>query len=239
MQEGQISQGLPQTVRRRFRLQQQLLFFRENLFPLENVQPGAAQNPLVQCPDQRSGIDQFAPCRIDQQGPALKLVDIMRPDQMVRRRACRSMEGDDVRSAQQVFEADVGEMEMLGFGPVLDGVIGQEMHPKCSGDLHDILTDMADPDHSQRFTLEVESLQSLQREVAGDGADIRLVQIAGQGEDQRKCMLGDGVFAVSRHVADRQSALSGLRDGDVIVTGRARGDQFQVRQRIHDLRIQA
>ena len=161
MQEGQISEGLPQAVCRGFRLLQQLLFFRENFFPLENIQPGTSQNPLVQCPDQRFRVDQLAPRRIDQQGPALELVDVVRPDQMVRRRACRSMERDDIRPAQEVFKADVGEMEMLGFGLVLDGVVGQEMHPKCSGDLHDVLADVADPDHAQRFALEVKSLQSL------------------------------------------------------------------------------
>src|SRR3546814_19901607 len=110
---------------------------------------------------------------------------------MMRLRRERTMDGYDVGSFHQLGERHVGHAPLLE-DLIRDWVEGQE---RASEPLKDIGHDSAnaasshDPDRS---VAEIEPKQAIQRHVPLPDPDIRTVQTAVEGRDERDGLLGAG-----------------------------------------------
>gem|GEM_PF-5630673 len=137
------------------------------------------------------------------------------------------MQAHDVGLLQQLVQRDVAEAEHLGQDPGRPHVVGDDFHAEALGDPDDVEPNAARADHAEGLALQVESLQAGQREVAALCADVSAVDVTGKRQDEPEGVLGDGRLAVVGDVRHDDAALGAGRKVDVVVAGRAGGDQAQ------------
>jgi len=97
-------------------------------------------------------------------------------------------------------------------------------------DADDVGTDIARADHTQRLALKVETFQPIQCETARACALHRLGQPVTDSEQQSKHVLGHGVLAIGRKVADGDTVLGAVSRVDMVVAGGPGGDQLERRK---------
>src|SRR5579864_1578401 len=129
------------------------------------------------------GLHQSSSARIDQKRPALDMSNILSADQMMRFLRIRRMQSDNVGSREKILERCVFEAQDVLQEMVLARVISQNIHAKPPRHLDDMESDVSGSHHAEGPAFEVESLQSLEGKIPADGADIRLMNVARQGQD--------------------------------------------------------
>ncbi|MNP00864.1 hypothetical protein D3C76_926620 [compost metagenome] len=134
------------------------------------------------------------------------------------------MQADDLRFGQQLRQAQVASAE--GFDlRVGVGVIGQQPAAKSAHDFGEGGTNLTGADHADGLAHQIETGQPLQSEIPFASAVVGAGQAAVECEDQRYCMFGNGVGRIGRDTHDGQSQAFCCRQVDMVVTGRAQGDQ--------------
>ena len=104
-------------------------------------------------------------------------------------------------------------------------IVGQQLAAEAGHDAGEGLADLSGADHSDAFAVEVEAGQPMQREIALAGPVVGAVQAPVERQDQADRVLGDSVRRIGRDVHHRQAERFGGGQVDVVVAGRAQGDQ--------------
>ncbi|MCY1289334.1 hypothetical protein D9M70_384230 [compost metagenome] len=136
----------------------------------------------------------------------------------------RAVQADDLRFAEQFVERQVAGAEGLHLG-VGDGVVGQQLAAEAGHDAREGGADLPGADHADALADQVEAGQPVQAEVAFAGAVVGAVQAPVEGQDQRHRVLGHGVRRVGRHPCHGQAEALCGGQVDMVVAGRAQGDQ--------------
>ena len=135
------------------------------------------------------------------------------------------MERDDVRTAVEFVERDVGDARLAGENAVGVGVVGQNFHAESEQDADDDAGDLARADHPDGLAVHIESHESLQREVAVARAPACARDLAVEREHHRHRVLRDGMGRIGGYAHDGD--VEGPRgfQVDVVVTGTAQRQQ--------------
>ncbi|MNO97301.1 hypothetical protein D3C76_890040 [compost metagenome] len=189
-----------------------------------DVQAEVAELAALQRLDQRRGVDQRAAAAVDQHRAALHLLQAVGVDQVAGGVVERAVQADDVRLAEQPVELDELAADGLDFA-VRVGIVGQHTAAEAGHDAGEHHADLAGADHADALAVQVEAGQAVQREVAFAGAVVGAVQVAAERQDQADGVFGDGVGRVGRHPHHGQPERPGGGQVDVVVAGRAQGDQ--------------
>ncbi|MNJ45349.1 hypothetical protein D3C77_404390 [compost metagenome] len=199
-------------------LEEQLGFF------LVDIQAEVTQLAVLQGLDQRRRIDQCATAGIDQHRAGLQLRQALRVDQVAGVFGQGAVQADDLCLAQQLrqFQITRAQGQQLRVGV---RIVRQQLASETGHDAGEGGTDLASTDHPDGFAMQVEAGQPVQAEVAFAGAVVGAVQATVEGQDQ-----GDGVFRhsmrrIGRYTNHRQAQAFRCAKVDVVVAGRAQGDQ--------------
>ncbi len=179
---------------------------------LVDVEAKIADAPRFEPGDHRARVDEGAATRVDQHDPRLHLLDGMAVDQVGSLGQQRAVQGDDVGLGEEALERDVVGAERL-HPLVREGVGGQQAAAEAGEDLGRGGADDAGADDAHRAAVQVEAEQAVEREVAVAHAVVGPVDLAVQREDERDCVLGDGVRRVRRHADDPQAEAGPPRPG--------------------------
>ncbi|MNI62666.1 hypothetical protein D3C73_1179960 [compost metagenome] len=134
------------------------------------------------------------------------------------------MQADDLRFGEQLRQLHVPCAKRLDLG-IGVGVIGQELAAETVHDFREGRTDLSGADHADSLAHQIETGQPVQGEITLACAVVRAVQAPVQRQDQRHRMFGHRVGRIGRHPNDHQPQAFGHGQVDVVVTGRAQGDQ--------------
>ncbi len=191
---------------------------------LVDVQAQVAELAALQRADQRRGVDQRAASGVDQHGAALHPRQAVAVDQVAGGRVQRAVQAEDVALGEQGIEVRVlaAEGGQRGVGLRVDQ---QHAAAEAEHDAREHRADLPAADHPDGLAVQVESGQAVQREVAFAGAVEGAVDAPVQRQDQRHRMFGHRVRRVGRHPHHRQVEGRGGGQVDMVVAGRAQGDQ--------------
>ncbi|MNM72193.1 hypothetical protein D3C81_838810 [compost metagenome] len=189
-----------------------------------DVQPQVTQATVLQGVDQRRGVHQAATSGIDQHRARLHVCQGLAVDQVLALLVERAVQADDLRFGQQLRQAQVARAEGFDFW-IGVRVIGQQLAAETVHDLCKGGADLSGADHADGLAHQVESGQALQPEVPFAGAVVGTGQAAVECEDQCYRMFGHGMGRIGRDAHDGQPQALCCRQVDMVVTGRAQGDQ--------------
>ncbi|MNE10232.1 hypothetical protein D3C80_1029360 [compost metagenome] len=135
-----------------------------------------------------------------------------------------AVQADDAGFAQQLGQGHVagakGQQLRVGVGVVRQQLAAETGHDASEGG-----PDLAGTDHPDGFAVQVEAGQPVQGEVTFAGAVVGPMQAPVECQDERHGVLGNGVWRVGRHAHHGQAQALGGGQVDVVVAGRAQGDQ--------------
>ena len=131
------------------------------------------------------------------------------------------MQGDDVALCQQLLQRYIGEAGIL-YGI---RVVCQNVHAEALTDADEDLSDLAGADDADGSAVEVEAHQSVEGEVKVPCAEVRLVNLAVQRQQQSHGELRHriGRIAGNTHHRDASSCSVPIH---VVVAGAAEGDHL-------------
>ena len=161
-------------------------------FLLVDVQPRRADLLAFERFDQRFGLDKLSAAGVDDHHAAFHAGDRGLVDEVLRLVGERAVERDDVRTAVELVERDVGDACLAGENAVGVGVVGQNFHAESEQDTDDDAGDLARADHPDGLAVHIESHESLQREVAVARAPACARDLAVEREHHRHRVLRDG-----------------------------------------------
>ena len=194
-------------------------------FLLVDVQPRRADLLAFERFDQRFGLDKLSAAGVDDHHAAFHAGDRGLVDEVLRLVGERAVERDDVRTAVEFVERDVGDARLAGENAVGVGVVGQNFHAESEQDADDDAGDLARADHPDGLAVHIESHESLQREVAVARAPACARDLAVEREHHRHRVLRDGMGRIGGYAHDGD--VEGPRgfQVDVVVTGTAQRQQ--------------
>ncbi|MNL11452.1 hypothetical protein D3C87_1322900 [compost metagenome] len=134
------------------------------------------------------------------------------------------MQADDLRFGQQLRQAQITGAQRFDLR-VWAWVIRQQLATEAVHDFGEGRADLPGADHADGLAHQIETGQPMQAEIAFAGAIVGAVQTAVECQDQRHRVFGHGMGRVGRNAHDRQAQAFGRCQVDMVVTGRAQGDQ--------------
>ncbi|MNQ77453.1 hypothetical protein D3C85_923220 [compost metagenome] len=129
-----------------------------------------------------------------------------------------------MRFGQQLRQWQVTGSEGLDFR-VGVRIVSQELTAKPGHDSGERGADLPGTDYPHGLAVQVETGQAVQAEITFAGAVVGAVQAPVQRQNQGHGMLGNGVGGVGWHAHDAQAQAFRRRQVDVVVAGRAQGNQ--------------
>ncbi len=144
---------------------------------------------------------------------------------MVRLGHQRAVQGDDIAVAEQLLGGDILAPKSLhhGVGP---DIVGEDLAAEAGQDLGHPGADLAGPHHAHGPPVQVCPQQALQRKVPFPHPQVRLVQLAAQGQQQAHGVLGHGMRRVRGDPGDGESQLLGRHQVHLVEARRAQRDEF-------------
>ncbi|MNL12556.1 hypothetical protein D3C87_1334280 [compost metagenome] len=189
-----------------------------------HIQPQITQLPALEGVNQRGRVHQATATGIDQHCPRLHVRQGFAVDQMLALIVERAVQADDLRLGQQLRQTQVAGAERFDLR-VGVRVVGQQLATETVHDFRERCADLPGADHADGFAHQVETGQPMQAEIAFAGTVVGAVQAAVECQDQRHGMFGHRMGRVGRNAHHRQPETFRGREVDMVVTGRAQGDQ--------------
>ncbi|VVN48106.1 hypothetical protein PS655_06053 [Pseudomonas fluorescens] len=134
------------------------------------------------------------------------------------------MQADDPRPREQLRQAQIARAQRQYIG-VRERIVGQQLAAETVHDFREGRTNLTGADNPDGFANQVETGQTVQAEIAFTGAVIGAVQTTVEGQDQRHGVFGHRMRRVGRYAYHGQSETFRRGQIDMVVTGRAQGNQ--------------
>ncbi len=138
------------------------------------------------------------------------------------------MQADQVGAGQQVIQFDLLDPDLHRPLWREERIVGDHLHAQAQGAVGDDRADVAAADDAERLARQLHAHEAVLLPLAGLGGEVRLGQLARQGEHHGDGVLGGGDRVAERSVHHHHARLGGGRDVDVVDPDAGSTDHLQL-----------
>lgn len=196
---------------------------KDALFFLVNIEAEVADLSGFNGTNGIAGVKKGSAAGIDNHHASFHFFNGLPADEVLGLGEERAVQADDVAAGEKFVEADVATAE-VGDGAILLDVVGEDPASKASHDSGEAGSDGSGSDDANRFSVDVESLESIQREIVFPNAVVGAGVFSIEFEDEAHGMFRHGIGGVGRDAGDFDSVLEAGFEVDVVIARAAKGD---------------